>query len=66
MEMKRNISLEDTRLSFDTESLGSLKYVGGADISFVKDDPINACAALVVLSFPSLEVCRNINVKSGF
>lgn len=24
-------------------------------ISFIKNDPVNACAALVILSFPSLE-----------
>lgn len=31
-------------------------YVGGMDISFVKGDDVNACAALVVCSFPDLEV----------
>ncbi|XP_060064375.1 endonuclease V-like [Ylistrum balloti] len=31
-------------------------YLGGVDISFVKGDNVNACAALVVVSFPSLEV----------
>ncbi len=33
-----------------------LRFVGGMDISFVKDDPENACACLVVLSFPDLKV----------
>lgn len=32
-------------------------YIGGVDISFVKGDDINACAALVVVNFPKLEVC---------
>lgn len=31
-------------------------YIGGMDISFVKGDSVNACAALVVLSFPDLTV----------
>ncbi|XP_069130102.1 endonuclease V-like [Argopecten irradians] len=31
-------------------------YLGGVDISFVKGDNVNACAALVVVSFPDLEV----------
>lgn len=31
-------------------------YVAGVDISFVKGDAVNACAALVILSFPDLEV----------
>lgn len=53
--MKSSIVVED-QLSFDATSLRSLGYVGGADVSFVKDDPVNACAALVVMSFPRLEV----------
>lgn len=35
-------------------------YVGGVDISFVKDDTVNACAALVVMSFPSLMVSQQM------
>lgn len=35
-------------------------YIGGMDISFVKGDDINACAALVVFSFPDLEVKLSI------
>ena len=31
-------------------------YIGGVDISFVKGDNVNACAALVICSFPALEV----------
>ncbi len=34
-----------------------LKYLGGVDISFVKDDIENACAAFVVVRLPDLEVC---------
>lgn len=30
--------------------------IGGVDISFVKGDHVNACAALIVLNFPQLEV----------
>ena len=33
-----------------------LTYIGGLDISFVKDDSVNACAAFVVIHMPSLEV----------
>lgn len=35
---------------------GELKYVGGVDISFSKDDPSIACGTLVVLDLQSLEV----------
>lgn len=31
-------------------------YVGGLDISFVKGDSVNACAALVVVHLPNLKV----------
>lgn len=31
-------------------------YIAGVDISFVKGDDVNACAALVVLSFPKLKI----------
>uniref|UniRef100_A0A5F9DR27 Endonuclease V n=1 Tax=Oryctolagus cuniculus TaxID=9986 RepID=A0A5F9DR27_RABIT len=33
-----------------------LRRVGGADVSFVKGDSASACASLVVLSFPELQV----------
>lgn len=38
------------------DKLGELKYVGGVDISFSKDDPSIACATLVVLNLRSLDV----------
>ncbi|KAK2141608.1 hypothetical protein LSH36_1069g00052 [Paralvinella palmiformis] len=33
-----------------------LRYVGGVDISFIKGDDVNACAAFVVLEFPELKI----------
>ena len=33
-----------------------LKYVGGVDISFLKEDPSIACGSLVVLEFDSLNL----------
>ncbi|KAI0214277.1 Endonuclease V [Lamellibrachia satsuma] len=33
-----------------------LQYVGGVDLSFVKGDSVKACAALVVVKLPELEV----------
>ncbi|KAI7997797.1 Endonuclease V [Camellia lanceoleosa] len=38
---------------------GVLKYVGGVDISFSKDDPSIACGTLVVLDLSTLEVVYN-------
>ena len=33
-----------------------MQLVGGVDLSFVKGDDVNACAALVVLEYPSMKV----------
>ena len=34
-----------------------LTYVAGVDISYVKNDTVNACAACVVVKLPDLNVC---------
>ena len=38
------------------EGWAGLHHVAGVDISFDKGNPLRACAMLVVLSFPALEV----------
>ncbi|XP_065826381.1 endonuclease V-like isoform X2 [Oscarella lobularis] len=53
--LEKRIVVEDD-LSFDPITFEGLKYIGGADISFVRDDSVNACAALVILSYPDLEL----------
>ena len=40
----------------------TVRYVAGADVSFVKEDASMACASLVVLSFPELEVVCELTV----
>ncbi|XP_051151464.1 uncharacterized protein LOC127265622 isoform X2 [Andrographis paniculata] len=40
----------------DSCSVEELKYIGGVDLSFCKNDPSIACASLVVLEFPAMEV----------
>ncbi|GAM21555.1 hypothetical protein SAMD00019534_047300, partial [Acytostelium subglobosum LB1] len=37
-------------------SMNSYKYIGGVDISFAKNNKIDACASLVVIEYPSLKV----------
>ncbi|XP_059765147.1 endonuclease V isoform X8 [Balaenoptera ricei] len=37
-------------------AFSGLQRVGGVDVSFVKGDSVSACASLVVLSYPELEV----------
>lgn len=34
----------------------TIKYIGGVDISFVKDNNVDACAALVICSYPDYRV----------
>ncbi|KAM8787138.1 endonuclease V isoform 3-T3 [Rhynchonycteris naso] len=49
-------------VDWDTETwqrdpaFSGLQRVGGLDVSFVKSDGVRACASLVVLSYPDLEV----------
>ncbi|XP_028395400.1 endonuclease V-like isoform X2 [Dendronephthya gigantea] len=59
-ELKKNLIEEDTYNWFQKDPNGEeeilLNYVGGVDISFVKGDEKHACAALVILSYPKLEI----------
>jgi deoxyinosine 3'endonuclease (endonuclease V) len=34
----------------------TIKYIGGVDISFVKDNNVDACAALIICSYPDYNV----------
>ncbi len=45
---KTNINYQD--------SPQCLKYVGGVDISFIKDNLEDACASFIVLEFPSMNI----------
>ena len=38
------------------EQFVNLKLLGGVDISFDKDNPDKACAIIVILSYPDLQV----------
>ncbi|AQK81641.1 hypothetical protein ZEAMMB73_Zm00001d036663 [Zea mays] len=62
--LKSKLILED-EFAWSLPSVGSgldepewckLKYIGGTDISFLKEDPSTACAAVVVLNADTLEV----------
>lgn len=47
-----------------------ITLIGGVDISFVKGDPVTACACLCVLSFPKLEVvykrCKMVQLTAPY
>ena len=57
MELKSKlITHDDFTWKLDPEDPSALKYIGGVDISFIKDNDVDACASLVVLSYPAFEV----------
>ncbi|XP_042341654.1 endonuclease V-like [Plectropomus leopardus] len=47
---------EDTEDWQRSPDFSGLDRVGGVDLSFIKGDDVNACAQLVVLSFPDLQL----------
>jgi hypothetical protein len=54
---KKLLLVNDFAWTLDVDQENSLKYIAGVDISFVKGTD-DACAALVVLEYPSLSVRR--------
>lgn len=63
---REQVLLKSRVVDWDTEAwqrdpaFAGLQRVGGVDVSFVKGDSVSACASLVVLSYPELEVtCRD-------
>ncbi|XP_028912553.1 endonuclease V [Ornithorhynchus anatinus] len=63
-------------VDWDTEAwqgepgFSGLRRVGGVDLSFVKGDGVSACASLVVLGYPELEVvyeeCRMVRLTAPY
>lgn len=54
--LRQQLVEEDTEDWQRSTVFSGLERVGGVDLSFIKGDDINACAQLVVLSYPDLEV----------
>ncbi|XP_062447582.1 endonuclease V isoform X5 [Rhea pennata] len=54
--LKASVIEEDTEEWQKDPSFAGLERVGGVDLSYVKGDDTKACASLVVLSYPDLEV----------
>jgi len=46
----------DTSDAAENRRTHVLRYIAGVDISFVKDDNVNACAAVVVISLPDMKL----------
>ncbi|XP_044103194.1 endonuclease V isoform X3 [Neovison vison] len=54
--LKTLVVVGDTEAWQRDAAFSGLRRVGGVDVSFVKGDSVRACASLVVLSYPELEV----------
>ncbi|XP_069808182.1 endonuclease V isoform X2 [Dendropsophus ebraccatus] len=74
-ERKQN-ALRDRLITSNTETwqnmpnLQGLERIGGVDLSFVKEDETIACASLIVLSYPDLEViyedCQMVTIDAPY
>ncbi|KAF7649638.1 hypothetical protein LDENG_00138200, partial [Lucifuga dentata] len=53
--LRQQVVEEDTEDWQRSPDFSGLQRVGGVDLSFIKGDDVNACAQLVVLSYPDLE-----------
>eukprot|EP01129_Flabellula_baltica_P005063 TRINITY_DN1804_c0_g1_i5.p1 TRINITY_DN1804_c0_g1~~TRINITY_DN1804_c0_g1_i5.p1 ORF type:complete len:261 (+),score=72.28 TRINITY_DN1804_c0_g1_i5:85-867(+) len=53
---KRHILDNDFQFSLDPQDENGIRYVAGVDISFVPGSDVDACAGVVVLSYPDLDV----------
>ncbi len=68
----RQLVLKQQLVAVDAPAdlLSTLRYIGGMDISFVKDDPERACACLTVLSAASLHLeysaCRIVQITTPY
>lgn len=54
--LREQVVEQDTEQWQKTPDFSGLERVAGVDLSFIKGDEVNACAQLVVLSYPQLEV----------
>ncbi|XP_055264364.1 endonuclease V isoform X1 [Moschus berezovskii] len=68
--LKARVVDRDTEAWQRDPAFSGLQRVGGVDVSFVKDDSGSACASLVVLSYPELEVlyedCRMVTLTAPY
>ncbi|MGH0168232.1 UNVERIFIED_CONTAM: hypothetical protein FKN15_054162 [Acipenser sinensis] len=68
--LKLRLVDSDTEAWQRAPSFSGLQRVGGVDLSFIKGDDVNACAQLVVLSYPEMELlyedCRMVTLSAPY
>ncbi|KAF1662754.1 Endonuclease V, partial [Aptenodytes patagonicus] len=69
-QLRAGVVEEDTEEWQKDSHFTGLERVGGVDLSYIKGDDTSACASLVVLSYPALEVlyedCRMVAVSAQY
>uniref|UniRef100_H3BBF6 Endonuclease V n=1 Tax=Latimeria chalumnae TaxID=7897 RepID=H3BBF6_LATCH len=69
-ELKGQMVDSDTEDWQRAEDFAGLQRIGGVDLSYVKGDDVNACASLVVLTYPDLEVvyedCQMVSLNAPY
>ncbi|XP_070580754.1 endonuclease V-like isoform X2 [Ptychodera flava] len=55
-ELKSKMIKANSESWESSDDFDGLEYIGGVDLSFVKGDDVNACASLIVCSYPELKV----------
>ncbi|XP_032946233.1 endonuclease V isoform X5 [Rhinolophus ferrumequinum] len=68
--LRARVVTRDTEAWQRDPGFSGLRRVGGVDVSFVKGDSVSACASLVVLSYPELEVvyedCHMVSLTAPY
>ncbi|XP_042614046.1 endonuclease V-like isoform X4 [Cyprinus carpio] len=68
--LRESVKEEDTEDWQRSPDFSGLKRVGGVDLSFIKGDDINACAHLVVLTYPHMKVlyedCKMVTLNAPY
>lgn len=63
-QLRAGVVEEDTEEWQKDSHFTGLERVGGVDLSYIKGDDTSACASLVVLSYPALEVTASEHLHS--
>ncbi|NXX80132.1 ENDOV Endonuclease, partial [Urocolius indicus] len=70
VQLQARVVEEDTEEWQKDPSFAGLERVGGVDLSYTKGDDTRACASLVILSYPALEVlyedCSMVSVSTPY
>ncbi|XP_016136712.1 endonuclease V isoform X2 [Sinocyclocheilus grahami] len=68
--LRESVKEEDTEDWQRSPDFSGLEKVGGVDLSFIKGDDINACAHLVVLTYPHMKVlyedCKMVTLNAPY